>query len=187
MTCKLITMDWWPETFSIQGIVLFYLQDFFPHQRKKKGPFSVDTCQTCLFPRKALRYNNEQSSMTEIGKNLEGCGALGAETKMKMITAACARKHGTFFFFKQSLAVSFSVRIIQLLQNLYFDISSLKGAVLSISKLFCVHIRTHSCMMHLITEERGREGGNKKQNTKMSEGSSNIFVQGSVTSWSRHV
>lgn len=120
--------------------------------------------------------------MTEIGKNLEGCGALGAETKTKMITAACARKHSIIFFFKQSLAVSFSVRIIQLLQNLYFDISSLKGAVLSISKLFCVHIRTHSCMMHLITEERGREGGNQKQNTKMSEGSSNIFVQGSVTS-----
>lgn len=77
--------------------------------------------------------------MTEIGKNLEGCGALGAETKTKMRTAACARKHSIIFFFKQSLAVSFSVRIIQLLQNLYFDISSLKGAVLSISKLFCVH------------------------------------------------
>lgn len=185
MTCKLITMDWWPETFSIQGIVLFYLQDFFPHQRKKRSFFNGHM-PNVPFPRKALRYNNEQSSMTEIGKNLEGCGALGAETKTKMITAACARKH-SIILFKQSLAVSFSVRIIQLLQNLYLDISSLKAAVLSISKLFCVHICTHSCMMHLITEERGRGGGNKKQNTKMSEGSSNIFLQGSVTSWSRHV
>lgn len=144
----------------------------------------MDTCQTCLFPRKALRYNNEQSSMTEIGKNLEGCGALGAETKTKMITAACARKH-SIILFKQSLAVSFSVRIIQLLQNLYLDISSLKGAVLSISKLFCVHICTHSCMMHLITEERGREGGNKKH--KNERGLIKHFCPGSVTSWSRHV
>lgn len=165
MTCKLITIDWWPETFSIQGIVLFYLQDFFPSKKKKKKrSFFSGHMPNVLFPKKSLRYNNEQSSMTKTGKNLEGCGALGAETKTKMITAACARKH-SIIFFKQSLAVSFSVRMIQLLQNLYFDISSLKGAVLSISKLFCVHICTHSCMMHPITEERGR-GGNKKHKTQ---------------------
>lgn len=139
MTCKLITMDWWPETFSIQGIVLFYLQDFFPHQRKKKVLFQWTHAKRAFSQEKlsvTTTNNHPWPRLARISRVVE---RWGQKPRRRWEQLLVHENIASFFFLKQSLAVSFSVRIIQLLQNLYFDISSLKGAVLSISKLFCVH------------------------------------------------